>query len=61
METIKKILAHLGEYRRQAVIAPVFTLASVSLEVALPFVMGILIDRGISQGDMGQEIGRAHV
>ena len=56
METIKKILAQLGEYRRQTILAPLFTLASVALEVALPFVMGILIDRGISAGDMGQVI-----
>lgn len=56
METIKKILAQLGEYRRQTVLAPLFTLASVALEVALPFVMGILIDRGISAGDMGQVV-----
>ena len=56
MDTIKKILAQLGEYRRQALLAPVLTLASVALEVALPFVMGVLIDRGISAGDMGQVV-----
>lgn len=56
MDIIKKILSQLGEYRRQATLAPVLTLASVALEVALPFVMGVLIDRGISAGDMGQVI-----
>ena len=54
MDTIRTLLAHLGVYRRQAVMAPLLTLASVALEVAIPYVMGILIDRGISAGDMGQ-------
>ena len=54
METIRKLLSNLGEYRRQTLLAPLFTFASVALEVAIPFVMGLLIDRGISAGDMGQ-------
>lgn len=56
MDTIRKILANLGEYKRQAVLAPLCTFASVGLEVAIPFVMGLLIDRGISAGNMEQVI-----
>ncbi|MBR3318042.1 MAG: ABC transporter ATP-binding protein [Atopobiaceae bacterium] len=56
MDTIGKIFSQLGEYRKQTLLAPLFTLASVALEVAIPFVMGILIDRGISAGDMGQVV-----
>ena len=54
MDKIRKLLSHLGTYRRQTLLAPVLTLASVALEVAIPYVMGVLIDRGISVGDMGQ-------
>ena len=54
METIRKILSNLGEYRRQSILAPLCTFASVAMEVAIPFVMGLLIDRGISAGNMQQ-------
>ena len=54
METIRKLLSHLREYRRAAILAPVCTLCCVVLEVLVPFIMGLLIDRGISQGDLQQ-------
>jgi ATP-binding cassette subfamily B protein len=54
METIRKLLSHLREYRRAATLAPVCTLCCVVLEVLVPFIMGLLIDRGISQGDLQQ-------
>lgn len=54
MDTIKKLLGHLGEYRRPAMIAPLCTLVAVGMEVLIPYVMALLIDRGIAKGDMGQ-------
>ena len=54
MDIIRKLLGHLGRYRRAAIIAPLCTLGAVGMEVLIPYVMALLIDRGISAGDMGQ-------
>ena len=45
VDTIKKLLEHLGEYRRPALIAPLCTLIAVGMEVLIPYVMALLIDR----------------
>ncbi|MDO5100877.1 MAG: ABC transporter ATP-binding protein [Eubacteriales bacterium] len=50
---IKKILAHVGEYRRPSLLGPLFVSLEVLLEVAIPLLMALLIDRGIDQGDLG--------
>ena len=52
MDIIRKLLSHLGEYRRPALIAPVCTLIAVCMEVLIPYVMAVLIDQGISKGAM---------
>lgn len=54
MYIIRKLLGQLGQYKLAAILAPIFTLAAVGLEVLIPYVMALLIDRGISAGDMGQ-------
>ncbi len=54
MDIIRKILSNLGEYKKPALIAPLCTLVAVGMEVLIPYVMALLIDRGISAGDMGQ-------
>lgn len=52
MDIIKKLLGNLGEYKRPAIIAPVCTMVAVGLEVLIPYVMAMLIDQGISKGNM---------
>ena len=52
MDIIRKIVGHLGQYKTAALLAPLFTLASVGLEVAIPYVMALLIDRGIAVGNL---------
>ncbi len=47
-------MAQLGEYKRPALLAPLCTLGAVGMQVLIPFVMALLIDRGITTGDMGQ-------
>lgn len=47
MDIIRTILSQLKQYRMAALLAPVFTLASVGLETLIPYVMALLIDRGI--------------
>lgn len=54
MDIIRKLLAHLGRYRKAAITAPLCTLGAVGMEVLIPYVMALLIDRGISAGNMGQ-------
>ena len=54
MDIIRTILSQLKQYRTAALLAPVFTLASVGLETLIPYVMALLIDRGIAAGDLGQ-------
>ncbi len=54
MDIIRKLLGHLKEFKSAAIIAPLCTLGAVGMEVFIPYVMALLIDRGISAGDMGQ-------
>ena len=54
MNTIKKILNQIGDYRRQAVLTVVFTLVAVLMEALIPYTMSYLIDKGMTAGDMGQ-------
>lgn len=54
MDIIRKLLGHLKEYKSAAIIAPLCTMSAVGMEVLIPYVMALLIDRGISAGNMGQ-------
>lgn len=54
MGIISKILLQLKKYKRDALIAPLCTFAAVGLEVLIPYVMALLIDRGIAPGNMGE-------
>ncbi|MDO4797087.1 MAG: ABC transporter ATP-binding protein [Coriobacteriales bacterium] len=54
MDIIKKLLGQLGEYRKPAIIAPLCTMVAVGMEVLIPYIMALLIDRGIAKADMGQ-------
>ncbi|MDI9590198.1 MAG: ABC transporter ATP-binding protein [Acidobacteriota bacterium] len=56
MEVIKRVLGELRSYRKQTALAPLFTLSAVVMEVLIPYVMALLIDQGISAGDMGKVI-----
>ena len=56
MDIVRKIVGQLGQYRTQALLAPVFTLAAVGLEVLIPYVMALLIDEGIAVGDLGKVV-----
>lgn len=44
---IKTILAQVREYRLSTVLAPLFTVGEVVLEVLIPFVTASIIDKGI--------------
>lgn len=49
---IKKIISCVGEYRRDSILSPLCVSLEVVMEVAIPLVMALLIDKGIEKGDM---------
>ena len=49
---IKKLLAHVKEYKLATLLAPLFVIGEVFLEVLIPFYTAKLIDSGIYQQDM---------
>ena len=49
---IKKLLARVREYRRQAIATPLFMVGEVAMEALIPMIMSWMIDRGI-QGNGG--------
>lgn len=49
---IKKLASRVREYKRAALMAPVYIIIESILEIIIPTLMALLIDKGISQGDM---------
>ena len=49
---IKKLVSHLGEYKRAAVLTPLFAALEAVMDVLLPTIMAFIIDQGIEKGDM---------
>lgn len=50
---IKRILKEVKEYKTASLLAPLFMVGEVVLEISLPFLMSFIIDKGVSQGNMG--------
>ncbi len=50
---IKKLASYVREYKRDAMLSPVFITLEVILDIFIPLYMGRLIDYGIDRGDMG--------
>ena len=48
---MKKLLLYLKEYKKQTVLAPVFKLFEVILELTVPFIVSLIIDEGINGND----------
>ena len=49
---IKKLVSHLGEYKRAAVLTPLFAALEAVMDVLLPTIMAFIIDQGIEKNDM---------
>ena len=49
---IKKLASHLGEYRRAALLTPMFSALEAVMDILLPTIMAFIIDLGIEKGDM---------
>ena len=52
----KKLLLHVGKYRRTAILTPVMMIGEVLMETLIPFVMAALIDEGINAADAAGHI-----
>ena len=49
---IKKLASHLGEYKRAALLTPMFAALEAVMDILLPTIMAFIIDLGIEKGDM---------
>ncbi|MBO4868873.1 MAG: ABC transporter ATP-binding protein [Clostridia bacterium] len=48
---MKNLLGYLKRYRAQSILAPLFKLFEVALELAVPFIVSYMIDNGIKNAD----------
>lgn len=48
---IKKLAAGIGEYKRPSILAALFVALEVGLEVAIPYLMSFIVDKGIKVGN----------
>ena len=49
---VKKLLKSLREYKKSAILTPICVLVEVFMEIAIPYLLGILIDQGIEQSNL---------
>ncbi|MDE7250324.1 MAG: ABC transporter ATP-binding protein, partial [Lachnospiraceae bacterium] len=49
---MRALLKQIGEYKRDTIITPIFTVLEVVSELLIPFVIADLIDKGIEAGNM---------
>ena len=51
---IKTLLRHVKQYKKPALLTPTFAALEVVMEVLIPFVTAMLIDKGIQAGNMAE-------
>lgn len=56
MGMIKQLAGSVRQYKKDAILTPLFVIGEVALEVLIPFIMANLIDYGINAGDMNYVI-----
>ncbi|MBR4427560.1 MAG: ABC transporter ATP-binding protein [Spirochaetales bacterium] len=49
---LRTLMKHIGEYRKYAILTPVLTAGEVFMEILIPFVTAMIIDKGIQQGNL---------
>lgn len=49
---IKKIAACVGEYKRPSILAPIYMIGEVTMDVLIPYLMAFMIDKGLNQSDL---------
>ena len=53
---IKKLVSHLGEYKRAAILTPIFSALEAVMDVLLPTLMAFIIDQGIEKSNINAVI-----
>jgi len=53
---IKKLLAHLGEYKKETILTPATVMVESILDIIIPLYMASLIDKGIDAGNMEETV-----
>ena len=56
MGMIKQLAGSVRQYKKDAILTPLFVIGEVALEVLIPLIMANLIDYGINAGDMNYVI-----
>ncbi|SCP97375.1 ABC transporter ATP-binding protein [Anaerobium acetethylicum] len=49
---IKRMMAYIGEFRKDTILTPVFVVLEVMMDILIPFLMSKIIDNGVGRGDM---------
>lgn len=49
---LKKLLQHVGEYKRDTILTPIFVILEVVMEIIIPLLMAKIVDVGLANGDM---------
>lgn len=53
---LKTLLSQVKEYKKPSILAPVFSVLEVFMEVLIPFLMSTIIDNGIGKGNVGYAV-----
>lgn len=53
---VRKLLASVREFKRRSIMTPVYVIIVAMIEILIPTVMALLIDNGITKGDMAQVV-----
>ena len=48
---IKQLAPFVGQYKRYAILAPIMVVLEVLFEIAIPYIMSLLVDVGVANGD----------
>ena len=51
---LKKLLSNFGDYKRNAILAPVLVTIEVAFEIFIPYVISLLIDNGVNKGNISE-------
>ena len=51
--TVKILKKSIREYRKETIITPLLMVGEVAMEVLIPMLMALVIDNGVSKGDIG--------
>ncbi len=49
---IKKLLSYVKEFKKDSIVTPVYIALEVAMEIAIPLLMGWIIDNGVEKGNM---------